>query len=161
MNDRPVSRRDFMKTVGVVGVGSLMDGPVSWRKLPRPRPRRRSRGTRNCRRGCWARRGEGFLLALGGIFDIASNQLQLKQALDLGVTYWDTASGYNGGNSETGIGMYFEKNPQVRKSVFLVTKASGAHSVDDLSQSLEQSLGRMKTDFVDTFSCTGSAAPKP
>ena len=34
-----------------------------------------------------------------------SNQLVLKQALDWGVTYWDTAAGYNGGKSESGIGM--------------------------------------------------------
>jgi predicted aldo/keto reductase-like oxidoreductase len=71
--------------------------------------------------------------------------------LDWGVTYWDTAAGYNGGKSETGIGMYFEKNPEVRKSVFLVTKASGAHNVDNMARLLEQSFERMKTDYVDAF----------
>ena len=99
-------------------------------------------------------------LALGGIFDISSNQLQLKQSLDWGVTYWDTASGYNGGKSETGIGMYFEKHPEVRKSVFLVTKASGAHSVDQMTQSLAQSLERMKTDYVDMFFLHGIPGTK-
>ena len=51
------------------------------------------------------------MLALGGIFDITTNQLVLQRALDFGVTYWDTANGYTNGNSEKGIGMFFEKNP--------------------------------------------------
>ncbi len=152
MNERPVSRRDFMKTVGVVGVGSLMGRTGVLAQVASPPAMPVTPGGAKLPTRTLGRTGvKVSSLALGGIFDIASNQLQLKQALDLGVTYWDTASGYNGGKSETGIGMYFEKNPQARKSVFLVTKASGAHSVDDLSQSLEQSLERMKTDFVDTF----------
>jgi predicted aldo/keto reductase-like oxidoreductase len=152
MNERQVSRRDFVKTVGVVGVGSLLGGAGALAQVASPpaapgKPSDAKLPTRTL-----GRTGvKVSTLALGGMFEIVSNQLQLKQALDWGVTYWDTASGYNGGKSETGIGMYFEKNPQARQSVFLVTKASGAHSVDDISHSLEQSLERMKTDYVDTF----------
>jgi len=90
------------------------------------------------------------MLALGGIFDITSNQLVLKTALDWGVTYWDTATSYSGGKSEEGIGMFFEKNPQARKEVFLVTKAGGRES-QALTDRLNQSLERMKTDYVDMF----------
>jgi hypothetical protein len=139
-----------MKTVGVVGVGSLIGGAGVLAQVASPPATPAKPGDVPTR--TLGKTGvKVSSLALGGIFDIASNQLQLKQALNLGVTYWDTASGYNGGKSETGIGMYFEKNPQARRSVFLVTKASGAHSVDDVGQSLEQSLERMKTDYVDTF----------
>ena len=152
MNERQVSRRDFMKTVGVVGVGSLMGGTGILAQVASPPATTAKPVDAKLPMRPLGKTGvKVSSLALGGIFDIASNQLQLKQALDWGVTYWDTASGYNGGKSETGIGMYFEKNPQARKSVFLVTKASGAHSVDDMSQSLEQSLERMKTDYVDAF----------
>lgn len=31
------------------------------------------------------------ILGLGGMFDIPSNQLLLKQSIKWGVTYWDTA----------------------------------------------------------------------
>jgi predicted aldo/keto reductase-like oxidoreductase len=141
-----------MKTVGVVGVGSLIGRAGVLAQVASPPATTAKPGAATLPTRTLGKTGvKVSSLALGGIFDIASNQLQLKQALDLGVTYWDTASGYNGGKSETGIGMYFEKNPQARKSVFLVTKASGAHSVDDMSRSLEQSLERMKTDYVDTF----------
>lgn len=58
------------------------------------------------------------ILGLGGMFDIPSNQLLMKQAVKWGVTYWDTADCYEGGNSEKGIGMYFEKYPEERKRFF-------------------------------------------
>ena len=92
-------------------------------------------------------------LALGGIFDITSNQLVLQRALDFGVTYWDTATSYTNGNSEKGIGMYFEKNPAARKTVFLVTKCHGNPQAMD--GSLEESLQRMKTDYIDMFFAHG------
>lgn len=152
MNERQVSRREFVKTVGVVGVGSLMGGATVLAQVAAPPAIPVKPGDTKLPTRTLGRTGvKVSTLALGGMFEIVSNQLQLKQALDWGVTYWDTASGYNGGKSESGIGMYFERNPQVRQSVFLVTKASGSHSVDDMGRSLEQSLERLKTDYVDTF----------
>jgi uncharacterized protein len=91
------------------------------------------------------------MLSLGGIFDITSNQLMLQRALDFGVTYWDTANSYTNGNSEKGIGMFLEKNPDVRKKLFIVTKAGGGHAVDNVNGKLEESLRRLKTDYVDLF----------
>jgi len=92
------------------------------------------------------------ILALGGIFNIPENQLVLKQAMRWGVRYWDTANSYLGGKSERGIGMYFEKYPQDRKKIFLVTKAkSKRRDAEWLSQQLTQSLERLKTDYVDLF----------
>lgn len=89
------------------------------------------------------------MLALGGIFDITTNQLVLQRAMDFGVTYWDTANSYNNGNSEKGMGMYFEKNPAARKKVFLVTKTGGPGTAEHLDAKLEESLQRLKTDYVD------------
>jgi predicted aldo/keto reductase-like oxidoreductase len=149
MKEKNVSRRDFVKTLGVVSVGSLVGTgralaqsnapaataptPIKVVKVP-TRP--------------FGRAGVPVsMLALGGIFDIVSNQLVLKQALDWGVTYWDTAAGYNGGKSEGGIGMYLEKNPQARRDIFLVTKYDGG----GLTQALNQSLEKLKTDYIDMY----------
>jgi hypothetical protein len=141
-----------MRTVGVVGVGSLVGtGRVLAQAAEQPVAPAKAGDAKVPLRTFGKTGVKVSSLALGGIFDISSNQLQLKQALDWGVTYWDTASGYNGGKSESGIGMYFDKNPEVRKSVFLVTKASGAHSTDEMTKSLNQSFERMKTDYVDMF----------
>jgi len=66
------------------------------------------------------------------------------------VTYWDTANTYMGGKSEMGIGKYLEKYPEDRKRIFLVTK-SYAWTLSGLSQDLDLSLERMKTDYIDLF----------
>jgi uncharacterized protein len=55
--------------------------------------------------------------------------------------------------SETGIGIFFERNPAARREVFLVTKGRG-----DLMESLDASLGRLKTDHVDLFFVHGISA---
>ena len=78
------------------------------------------------------------ILSLGGMFNIASNQLMMKQALRWGVTYWDTADCYQRG-SEKGIGKYFKKYPQDRQKVFLVSK-SDARDPDGMTDLLNRSL---------------------
>jgi hypothetical protein len=90
------------------------------------------------------------ILSLGGITDLTTNQILLQKALDWGATYWDTANGYTGGNSELGIGKYFEKNPEARKKIFLVTKG-GARKPEELTKMLNLSLERMKTDYIDLY----------
>lgn len=148
MKNENVSRRNFLKTVSVAGMGSVLtvnqstaqtpaDAPVSTPTVPlRP----------------FGKSGVKVpMLALGGIFDITANQLVLQRAIDFGVTYWDTATSYTNGNSEKGIGMYLEKNPEARKKVFLVTKAGGSHAPENLNKMVNLSLERMKTDYIDMF----------
>jgi predicted aldo/keto reductase-like oxidoreductase len=55
-----------------------------------------------------------------------------------------------GGNSEKGIGKYFAKFPEDRKKIFLVTK-SHAWTLGELTKDLNNSLERMKTDYIDLF----------
>lgn len=90
------------------------------------------------------------ILSLGGMFDIPSNQLLLRQAVRWGVTYWDTADCYGGGRSEKGIGKYFSRYPEDRKKVFLVTK-SDARDPGGMTRLLERSLKRMHTSYVDLY----------
>ncbi len=91
------------------------------------------------------------MLGLGGMFDIPSNQVVLRTALKHGVTYWDTADCYGGGKSEEGIGKFFERNPEERKRVFLVTKSDEKRDLDGITRLLNRSLERMKTDYVDLY----------
>jgi len=89
-------------------------------------------------------------LSLGGMFDIPANQIILNLAVKFGVTYWDTAYRYGGGLSEEGIGMYFNKNPDIRKKVFLVSK-SISRKPEGMTEQLETSLKRMNTDYIDLY----------
>ena len=94
------------------------------------------------------------MLGFGTSLHVAFGQLLLKQAVRWGVTYWDTAPTYMGGNSEKAIGQYFEKFPADRKKVFLVTK-SHAWNADDRTRDLNVSLEHMRTDYIDLYFAHG------
>ena len=137
------TRRDFLKTAGAAGVSSILT-PV--KHLSAATGERETIPTRP-----FGKTGEQVsILSLGGTVDLFSNQLMLKQAVNWGVTYWDTAHSYGGGRSEKGIGKYFAKYPQDRKKIFLVTK-SGGWTLKGMTRELNESLERMHTDYIDLF----------
>jgi predicted aldo/keto reductase-like oxidoreductase len=98
---------------------------------------------------------EVSLLSLGGMFDTINNQLLLRQAFRWGVTYWDTAEAYGNGLSEEGFGRFFSRYPEARKEIFLVTKSRG--TPEKLTESLDKSLKRLRTAYVDLFFVHGLA----
>jgi len=143
IKDHNLSRRKFLKTAGLAGVGSIL-APV--KQLSAFSDQSETMPTR-----FFGKTGEQVsILSLGGIIDFLSNQLLLKQAVNWGVTYWDTARSYSGGRSEKGIGKYFSKNPQDRSKIFLVTK-SGGWTLKGMTRDLDESLERLQTDYVDLF----------
>jgi predicted aldo/keto reductase-like oxidoreductase len=160
MKENHVSRRDFVKTLGAVGVGSMVGAGQAFAQSNAPAVATAASPATPVKvpTRTFGKTGVPVsMLALGGIFDIVSNQLVLQQAMNWGVTYWDTAAGYNGGRSEGGIGMYLEKNPQARKDLFLVTKHDGGQMTDALNQSLE----KLKTDYVDMYFLHGISNTNP
>ena len=79
-------------------------------------------------------------LSLGAI-QLVDNQVILTSSLKWGVTYWDTAYGYTNGNSEICIGKFLAARPEMRKKVFIATKAShakGAQEVEGTSSGVAQ-----------------------
>ncbi len=83
------------------------------------------------------------------------------KALELGVTFWDTANRYNdaSGNSERLIGNWFERNAEQRRNIVLATKAFGGMdgtspnhsrlSRGNILDSVYASLDRLRCDHVD------------
>ena len=71
----------------------------------------------------------------------------LNRAIDLGITYVDTAHGYGEGKSEERIGKVMA---QRRKEVILATKIA-ARKGDDAMREIELSLKRLQTDQVDVL----------
>jgi aryl-alcohol dehydrogenase-like predicted oxidoreductase len=69
----------------------------------------------------------------------------LNHALDLGITYLDTAYAYGDGKSEARVGKVMATR---RKEVFLATKIPD-RTRDDFRRRLEGSLKRLETDHVD------------
>jgi hypothetical protein len=128
MKENNVSRRDFVKTLGVVGVGSMVGVGQALAQSNAPSATTAPTPTKPVKIPTrpFGRMGVPVaILGPGGDFDIEANQIILKQAMDWGVTYWDTSGGSNAGRSERGIGMFLEKNPQTRREVFLSTKYDG------------------------------------
>jgi predicted aldo/keto reductase-like oxidoreductase len=74
----------------------------------------------------------------------------VHHALDLGVNYFDTAESYTRGSSETVIGKALKGK---RDKVYLATKMSAGGRTDrrTMMESLDSSLRRLQTDYVDIF----------
>lgn len=156
-----INRRQFMKTMGAAGLAPACAGltdtfasaqikagpnepnaPPKAQKPKSPQVPRRKLGKTGVDVPC---------LSLGTMFNVVDNQTILRKTLQWGVSYWDTAHGYVGGNSELGIGKFLSKNPQVRKELFIATKASGAKSIADVEKRLQSSLKRMNTRYIDLY----------
>jgi uncharacterized protein len=142
-----VSRREFIKTVGLgsaAAAGLAVAGPAA-AQAPADKPKLAAMPRRKL-----GKTGVDVpILNLGGMFDTINNQLLLKQALNWGVNYWDTAEAYGNGMSEEGYGRFFARNPEARKDIFLVTKL--VPKGGNFPERFEKSLARLKTDYVDLF----------
>ena len=145
-SDDKWSRRDFLKATGTAGLGAVM---ASVGQIANATDTQKTIPVRP-----FGKTGAKVsMLSLGGMFDIASNQIMMKQAVRWGVTYWDTADCYQHG-SETGIGKYFNKYPEDRKKIFLVTK-SCARDTEGMTRLLDRSLERMNIDHIDLYFAHG------
>ncbi len=83
----------------------------------------------------------------------------LKQALDLGINFWDTANVYSSGASEEVVGRFLKNNVR-RESMVVATKVWGVMreepngrglSRKEILFELDQSLRRLEMDYVDLY----------
>ncbi len=129
-----ISRREFLETTAVAAASSALGAgkPLPTRTLGRTGAR-------------------VSILAFGS----GSRFLQYKEeekalealnrALDLGITYVDTAYAYGNGLSEERVGKVMKTR---RKGVFLATKVPDRNA-DEAMRRFEGSLKRLQTDHVD------------
>ena len=143
-----LTRRDFVKTVGLAGLAAA--GAGATRALAAPEsPAGAAKAATMPRRTLGKTGVPVSILNLGGMFDTINNQLLLKQAMKLGVTYWDTAESYGNGLSEEGFGRFFTRNPGSRQEIFLVTKLQAKGG--NFTERLNKCLKRLQTGYVDLF----------
>jgi aryl-alcohol dehydrogenase-like predicted oxidoreductase len=89
----------------------------------------------------------------GGRIDFDATRMVVEAALDAGVTFFDTAATYGNGDSERFLGEILEGR---RDEVVVATKfgwgqETGDGSAETARGSLERSLDRLRTDFVDLY----------
>jgi len=148
-------RREFIKAMAVAGAGlgccaaaaaERQSGPTTSGQQAIPRHSLGKTGV------------EVSILALGGVIgmqlppsDKHDPAAIAEAAIDLGITYFDTAPSYNNGQSETNYGQVLARR---RKEVFLACK-TGDRSYDGTMRSVEQSLKRLRTDRLDLLQIHG------
>lgn len=80
----------------------------------------------------------------------------INTALEEGINFFDHADIYGGGKSEEVFADAIDMNPSIREKMIIQTKCSIRKGFYDFSKdyiisSVEDSLKRLKTDYVDTF----------
>jgi len=156
-----INRRNFLKTMGATGLSSVFVSAESIaglsesntetkeQKAKFPQVPKRKLGKTDVEVPC---------LSFGTLRVDTDNQILLRNTLQWGINYWDTAYSYSNGNAELGIGKFLSKNTDVRKKLFLVTKASGARKeptpkavVAAVEDRLQTSLKRLNTKHIDLY----------
>ena len=80
----------------------------------------------------------------------------LQRAFDLGINFYDTADCYMRGRNEEMVGKVFEGK---REKVLIQTKVH-AHDEKKMRASVERSLRRLKTDYIDILVWHGLHSPE-
>jgi len=84
-----------------------------------------------------------------------SDPAVLRRAFDLGINFYDTADCYMRGHNEEMVGKIFEGK---RQKVFIETKVH-VHDEKKMRASVETSLRRLRTDYIDVLVWHGHSSP--
>jgi aryl-alcohol dehydrogenase-like predicted oxidoreductase/NAD-dependent dihydropyrimidine dehydrogenase PreA subunit len=85
-----------------------------------------------------------------------SDPAVLHRAFDLGINFYDTADCYMRGHNEEMVGKAFEGK---RQKVFIQTKVH-AHDEKKMRASVERSLRRLRTDYIDVLVWHNHSTPE-
>ena len=141
MNDRPYSRRTFLKLSTAAAAGLSISAAPNHRDMPHR---------------ILGRTGEAVsLLGLGGAHMSDHGNMEEKAAIalmhaaiDEGINFFDNAWGYSDGASEIRMGKALSGGHRDR--VFLMTKDASRHPKRAIAH-LEESLRRLQTDVIDLW----------
>ena len=159
-----INRRKFLKTTGAAGLGSVFASAQSAVGMTEPngtdtnvqRKEQEQKSPHVPRRKLGKTGVKIPQLTIGtATTNLIENQIILRKTLEWGVSCWDTATNYAGGNSELGIGKYLSKNTNVRKKLFIISKPPDIRTtvpdVADIERDLQRSLKRMNTEYIDLY----------
>lgn len=147
MKFKNLSRRYFIKTTGAVTAGVILAPTLAGAASPFD-----SKELPTTMLGKTGVRIPLMVMGLGSRFMAVSEEKGLEIleiALSKGFYYWDTAANYKNDTqfSEDRIGKIL---PSIRSKIFLSSKV-GDRKADDAKRTLETSLNRLKTDYIDLY----------
>src|SRR5205823_4576474 len=94
------------------------------------------------------------------VLDEAESRPFIRRALELGITFFDTADVYSQGGSETILGRALKEFGPAREKVVIATKVNGVMGDDPnqrglsrkhIMHAIDASLQRLGTDYVDLY----------
>jgi len=153
------NRRDFIRKTTVAGAGAGLitsQQANAWQDQP-------GQGDDAVPRATLGRTGTKVTkLGMGTSWALSPSFVQA--ALFAGVRYIDTSESYENTNSEKVLGQVLERT-KMRDKVYLVTKNSKGKVAGDQAPKvyldrLDESLARLKTDYVDSYYIHGVGGPK-
>ena len=150
MASQTIGRRKFLKRLSVAilgtGAGSLWKGGSSGAAPGKTSPLEyRSLG----------RTGLKVTTVGMGVMNCSDPSVLLR-AYDLGINFYDTADCYMGGRNEEMVGKVFRGK---RDKVFIQTKVHDHKDEKKMRASVERSLRRLQTDYVDVLVWHGFNSP--
>ncbi len=152
---RPLDRRQLLKTLGVAGSLVALGGPGRWAEALVDPSAALGAATGEVPTRVLGKTGvKVSALCFGGahwgrIKEDGEAIRILHEAIDASVTFMDNAWEYNGGRSEELMGKALQGK---RQQVFLMTKVcSHGRDKNVAMQQLEDSLRRLKTDYLDLW----------
>lgn len=144
-----MNRRDFVQwilAVGSAGFAHQQSSPSS-SELPR-RPFGRTNE-------------EVTMLGLGGWhigrMNARDAQATIESAMEGGIRFFDSAESYQNGRSERYLGKFLV--PKYREEVYLMSKTTATTS-EGARKHLEQTLARLKTDYMDLWQMHAITSPQ-
>jgi aryl-alcohol dehydrogenase-like predicted oxidoreductase len=103
--------------------------------------------------------GEGFWKTIGNVDQAGADEL-VKESVEAGINFFDTADVYSEGGSETTLGQSLKNLEIARKDAVIATKVfsrmgSGRNDVGasrgHIMDAVEASLRRLQTDYIDLY----------
>ncbi len=150
-------RRSFLKTLAALTAASMIPHETITGATTSPRDRfgeilpQRKLGNTGIK---------VTMLGIGGAHvgksDEKLAQQLIEAAMENGIRFFDNAEMYNGGLAETRYGQFLV--PKYRDVAFIMTKTT-ARNGQTAQQHLEDSLRRMKTDYVDLWQIHAISSP--
>lgn len=154
------TRRDFLATLSALTAGLMLPGSASADEvLPVAGAGRMGELLPTRRFG----RHDLPITALGVggahivLMPADQHERVIERCMELGVRFFDTAVRYGNGESEELYGRYL--TPKYRDEVFLMTKSAMA-TADQARGELEDSLRRLKTDYLDLWQMHSIRTPE-
>ncbi len=144
------SRRQFLATAGLAFPTAALASIGEVRQVPKGAPRKPEFSYRVLGKTGLKVTSVGF-----GCM-ITSDPSVIERAADIGITYFDTARGYQNGNNERMVGAALKSK---RKSLTLSTKTA-ATTREEALKHIDTSLAELGTDHVDIWYLHGKSKPE-